>query len=444
MVIPLSIVQLLTVFSEVFTVPTFQNVLVLVCGVLLSNKGTISAALRVMRKDQDKGFGKYYRVLNRSIWSCLGLSRILLGLIVMTCLAPSMPLMLVVDDTLERRKGKRIGIKGWFRDPTRSSGSRVTKTQGIRWLSMQILVPVPWGGRLWSLPFMTVPAPSKKTCEKLGIKHQSCVELTCILIGIIRRWYPKQEIYLIGDGAFTAVKLCLKCEELKIVHISRGRFDLQLYSRPKKQPKGKRGRKAKKGKRQPSLQARLNDVKTEWETMMVKWYGGEEKEVKIATGTALWHRSGFDPVEIRWIIVRCGEGSIKPMSIISTDIGKGVQEIVESYVSRWNIEVTFEEMRAQLGFEQQKHWSEKAINRTTPCLFGMFSIIVLIGIKLYPKGLPTRYSIWEDKEEASFGDVLGAIRMHVWEKQGIERVSKAGEEIKMPREVWEAVLAILC
>ena len=78
--------------------------------------------------------------------------------------------MLVVDDTLERRKGKRIGIKGWYRDATRSSGGRVTKAQGIRWLSIQVLVPVPWGGRLWSLPFMTVPAPSKKTCEKLGSK----------------------------------------------------------------------------------------------------------------------------------------------------------------------------------------------------------------------------------------------------------------------------------
>ncbi len=444
MTIPSVIVQLLAAFSETLTVPTFGNVLVLVCGVILSNKGTISAALRVMREDQDKGYGKYYRVMNRAVWSCLSLSRILLGLIVVTCLTPSMPLMLVVDDTLERRKGKKIGKKGWHRDPTHSSGSRVTKAQGIRWLSIQILVPVPWSKRRWSLPFMTVPAPSKKTCEKLGVKHQSCVELTCILIGIIRRWNPRQEMYLIGDGAFTAVKLCLRCEELEIVHISRGRFDLQLYAKPKAQPKGKRGRKARKGKRQASLQERLSDVKTVWGMMLVKWYGGKEKEVEIATGRALWHRSGFDPVEIRWIIVRCSEGSINPMCIISTDIEKGVQEIVESYVARWNIEVTFEEMRAQLGFEEQRHWSEKAIDRSTPCLFGMFSIIVLIGIKLYPKELPTRYSIWEEKEEASFGDVLGAIRIYIWEEQGIEKVSELGEEIQMPKEVWQAVLAILC
>ena len=444
MTIPPSIVQLLAAFSEAFTVPTFQNILVLVCGVLLSNRGTISAALQVMREDQNKGFGKYYRVMNRAVWSCLGLSKILLGLIVMTCLVPGMPLMLAVDDTLERRRGKKIEKKGWYRDPTRSSGGRVTKAQGIRWLSIQILVPVPWGRRLWSLPFMTVPAPSKKTCEKLGVKHKSCVDLTCILIGIIRRWYPKQEIYLMGDGAFTAIKLCLRCKELDIVQISRGRFDLQLYDKPKKKPKGKRGRKAKKGKRQVSLKERLNDAKTVWERKVVKWYGGEGKKVETATGTALWHRSGFDPVEIRWVIVRCSEGSIKPMCIISTDIEKGVQEIVESYVSRWNIEVTFEEMRAQLGFEEQKHWSGKAIERTTPCLFGMFSIIVLIGIKLYPNELPTRYSIWEDKKEASFGDVLGAIRKYIWEEQGIEKVSEAGEKMQMPKEVWQAVLAILC
>ncbi len=156
MTIPSVIVQLLAAFSETLTVPTFGNVLVLVCGVILSNKGTISAALRVMREDQDKGYGKYYRVMNRAVWSCLSLSRILLGLIVVTCLTPSMPLMLVVDDTLERRKGKKIGKKGWHRDPTHSSGSRVTKAQGIRWLSIQILVPVPWSKRRWSLPFMTV------------------------------------------------------------------------------------------------------------------------------------------------------------------------------------------------------------------------------------------------------------------------------------------------
>ena len=444
MIVTNAIVQLLAAFSEAFTVPTFQNILVLVSGVILSNKGTISAALRVMREDQDKGFGKYYRVLNRAVWTCLGVSRILLGLIVKTCLVPGMPLMLVVDDTLERRKGKKIGIKGWFRDPTRSSGSRVTKTQGIRWLSIQILVPVPWSKRWWSLPFMTVPAPSKKICEKLGIKHQSCVELTCILIGIIRRWYPKQEIYLIGDGAFTAIKLCLRCKELEIGHISRGRFDLQLYEKAGKQEKGKRGRKAKKGKRQEALKERLSNPKTIWEKMEVKWYGIEDKAVEIATGRALWHRSGFDPVEIRWIIVRCSEGSIKPMCIISTDIEKGVQEVIESYIVRWNIEVTFEEMRAQLGFEEQKHWSEKAINRTTPCLFGMFSIIVLIGMKLYPNELPTRYSIWEEKEDASFGDVLGAVRLYIWEEQGIEMLSEARKEIKIPKEVWQAVLSILC
>ena len=416
MVIPNVIVQLFSAFQEVFTAPTFRNVVFLFLGFVVCRNGLVSAALRAMGADQDKGFGKYHGIFSRAVWSCLMASQVLLGIIVASCLMQFAPLMLVVDDTLERRKGQEIRLLGWYYDAARSIGNVTNKSPGIRWLSIQILVAVPWSKRLWSLPFMTVPAPTKKTCIKLNIKHQSCVDITCVLMGVISRWHPNRTIFLMGDGAFAAVKLLERCNELGVIQITKGRLDMRLYDLPGEQPKGKRGPKRKKGKRQPSLKSRAENPSTIWEKIAVRWYGLELKVVEVITDTSLWHRSGLDPVEIKWVVVRykVKGGKYKTICLISTDLHIDVTQMIENYVNRWNIETTFSELREYLGFEKQRKWSDKSINRMVPCLFGVYSLVVIIAMKLYPEELPNdNSSAWYKKENASFGDVLATVRMYI-------------------------------
>jgi hypothetical protein len=296
----------------------------------------------------------------------------------------------------------------------------VNTALGIRWIVLAILVPVPWNQRLWALPFMVFPALSPKTSAKLGKRHRTLVEWADVMIQRVRRWQPEREIIVVGDGSYAAVALVQRCQRFKrpVKLVSRLRLDAVLHDPPTPQPKGKRGPKPKKGVRQPSLVARLADPNTLWQELTLPWYGGVERTVQFVTGTSLWYRRGLDPVPIRWVLVRCPQDSLKPTAYFCSDRTVTAQQIITCFIARWNIEVTFEEMRAHLGFETQRQWSDRAIERTTPCLFGIFSLVVLMVKCLHPDPdtLPTRQTAWYPKTEATFSDALAAVRRDFWSK----------------------------
>jgi len=381
------------VFAQAFTVPTFANALVLLYGTILApGRRTVTAALRAMGLADRPHFTNYHRVLNRAQWSPWILSKLLLTLIIRFFVPAGMPLLLVVDETLERRRGRKIKYKGWFRDPIRSTVNHVSKSLGIRWICLALLVPVPWSQRLWALPFMTILALGPKTSAKLKKRHRTIVDWAMFMIEKVRYWQPDHEIALMGDGSYAAVILVQRCQRLKrpVKLVSRLRLDACLHEFPGPQPKGKRGPKPKKGARLPNLTARLTDPKTPWQRLKVLWYGGEEKEIEIVTNVCLWYRRGLAPVPIRWVLLRCPQDSFKPEALFCSDPQVPAAQIIAWFIARWNIEVTFEELRAHLGFETQRQWSDKAIERTTPCLFGLFSLVVLMAKILHPETLPVR------------------------------------------------------
>jgi hypothetical protein len=333
------IIRLLSVFAVAFTVPTFASVVILVCGTILApGRRTVSAALRVMGLSSSSNYGKYHRVLSRAKWSPWLLSKLLLALIIASFLTPVSPLLLAIDDTLERRKGRKLSLRGWFRDPLTSSRGKTNKVSAIRWVCLAILVPMPWSKRLWALPVVTVPAPSEKTCKRLGKRHKTPVALASTMISLVRRWYPDREIILLADGGYAAVGLVHDCQKLAVTFISRLRLDACLYDFPTSAPQAKRGPKPKKGARQVSLEQRLEDPTTSWTELHVPWYGGEEKTLHIATGVSLWHRTGSDPVAIRWVLVRCPKGSFSPCACFAS-VELDPVEVLSMFVLRWNLEM---------------------------------------------------------------------------------------------------------
>ena len=90
--------------------------------------------------------------------------------------APNGPVVLGLDDTIERRRGKRIAAKGIYRDPVRSSHGHFVKASGLRWLSVMLLVPIPWAERIWALPFLTALAPSERDNREHGRRHKKLTE----------------------------------------------------------------------------------------------------------------------------------------------------------------------------------------------------------------------------------------------------------------------------
>lgn len=411
------IIQRLSIFAMAFTAPTFAKVQVLIYGTILApGRRTVTAALRAMGLGDDKGFGKYHRVLNRDRWSPWLVSKILLSLLVHVFVPVGGVLVIAVDEHLERRWGRKIKYKGVFRDPIRSSVKRLSYALGIRWIVLALVVWTPWSGRQWSLPFMAFLALSPKTNQKLGKRHRTVVEWTCFLIDKVRRWYPDRAIVLVGDGTYAAVVLVQRCQRFNIPVklVSRLRLDAVLHDPPGPQPQGKPGPKPKKGARQPSLAERLKDPDTVWHKLIVPWYGGGTKLIEFATGCCLWYRRGLDPVPIGWVLVRCPQNSFQPTALFCSQQRVKAKQIILWFLARWNIEVTFEEMRAYLGLETQRHWSVRAVERTTPCLMGLFSLVVLMAYTLHPHQLPVRQASWYLKQQATFSDALAAVRQDLW------------------------------
>ena len=222
------IVHLLAQFAGVFTRPTFEHALVLVYGTILAcGPRTVAAALRAMGLATERHFTTYHRVLNRAEWSALAASRILLALICAYFLAPGEALVLVVDDTLARRQGRKIRWQGWFRDPVRSTGGKHVTSAGVRWVCLMILVPVPWSRRPWALPLLTAPALAPATSTKLAKRHRTTVDRARTLLWLVRRWQPDRELVLVGDGAYAAVTLGHLCRRQRrpVRFVSRLRLD---------------------------------------------------------------------------------------------------------------------------------------------------------------------------------------------------------------------------
>jgi len=412
------IILLLSAFSIAFTQPTYRKSLVLLYGTILApRRRTVAAALRMTGHGDDPNFSRFHRFLNRDRWSPWLVSRVLLSLVVAHLVPAGVALDLLIDDTLERRRGPEIKLKGWCHDPLLSATRKVAVSLGIRWVCMAVLVTLPWSVRPWALPIMVMPAPTAKNSQARGRRHRTTVDRAMMMVGRVRRWQPDREIRLVADSAYAAMKLVRLCQDLRpaVKLVSRLPLDAVLHDPPGPQPASKRGPKPKKGARQTLLSERLDDPRTPWQQAEVPWYGGGTQQIEFVTGTSLWYRAGFPPAPISWVLLRRPhDASFKPMALFCCDQSVTAEQIIAWYVSRWNLEVTFEELRAFLGFETQRGWADRTIERTTPCLFGIFSLVTLMAKLLHPTDLPVRQTAWYPKEDATFSDALAAVRLHLW------------------------------
>jgi DDE superfamily endonuclease len=176
--LPEAIIVVLSAFAPLFTAPTWAHAQGLMIGaVLCRGPPTVAAVLRVLGLGTEARFERYHRVLSRARWSGLQGSRLLLGWLVRLLPSGCLP-MVGVDETLERRQGKRIKAKGIYRDAVRSSRHRVVKCFGLKWICWMLIVPLPWSSRPWALPFLTLLAPSEQANRHAGKRHQTTVDWT--------------------------------------------------------------------------------------------------------------------------------------------------------------------------------------------------------------------------------------------------------------------------
>jgi hypothetical protein len=439
--LPLAIIHVLRQFEAVFSERVWDYAKVLLVGAILApGIRTVTGALRVMGLHTETQFQNYHRVLNRATWSSRALSRILLRLLIRTFVPPDAPIVVGLDEHIERRRGATIAAKGIYRDAVRSSKSFFVKTSGLRWVSMMLLTPIPWAKRVWALPFLTVLAPSERYHLQRGKRHKTLPDHARQMIKQLRRWIAERALVVVADSTYAVIELLAACARLPqaVTVVTRLRLDAALYDPPSERTPGTRGAPRKKGTRQPTLAKRLVAPETLWEQVTVAWYGGGTRLVEVAPGTALWYHAGKPTVPLRWVLIRDPLGQFEAQALLCTDLGISPQQIVEWFVMRWQLEVTFEEARAHLGVETQRQWSELAIGRTTPALLGLFALVTLLAHAiLQGQELPARSAAWYTKPLPTFSDTLALVRHQLW-PVAISYMSPAKPDmVEIPRALFE-------
>ncbi len=430
--LPARFAGIIIAFAPLFVHRSWRHAQVLLIRALLApGQRTVASLLRIAGLSRERHFVNYHRVLSRAAWCPRAGARILLGLIV-EAFVPAGPIIMAMDDTIERRRGRRIRAKGIYRDPVRSSDAHFVKTSGLRWMSLMVLAPIPWAGRIWGLPVLTALAPSERFCRERGHRHKTLLDWGRQIALQARRWLPGRDLILVTDSGFSALLFLDAMHRAGITTITRLRLDAALYEPAPIRLPGTLGRPRRKGTRLPTLAHVLNAESTLWQAVHVPgWYGAGERMIEIASATAVWQHGGLPVVPIRWVLIRDPLNRLAPQALLCTDAMRDPVQIVSWFVRRWQVEVTFQEARAHLGIETQRQWSDKAIARTTPCLLAMFSIVTLMAGRL-----PARErrhvaeTAWYRKPHPTFSDTLAAVRRAIWREQAFVTSPRKSDSAK--------------
>ena len=443
--VPTRFASVILCFAGLFRQRTWRLAEQMLIGAILApGVRTVASVLRVLGLTSERHFVNYHRVLSRAVWSPRAAARVLLGLLV-RAFVPQGPIVFGIDDTIERRRGARIAALGIYRDPVRSSRSQLVKTSGLRWLSVMLLAPIPWAQRVWALPVLTALAPSERYDSQRGHRHKRLTDWARQMLLQVRRWLPGRSLIMVGDSSFAAVEL-LGSLASHMTCITRLRLDARLYAPAPPRLPGTRGRPRKKGARLPALSAVLTDHKTRWQRLVVpRWYEQAARPIEIASGTAVWYHTGVPVLPLRWVLIRDPLGRFDPQALLCTQPDLKPLEVVQHFVQRWQVEVTFAQVRRNLGVETQRQWSALAIARTTPVLLALYSLVTLLATRLVQRGvLPIRQAAWYHKTLPTFSDALAAVRKHWWHSIGLSTSTREDDIIKVPRRVFQRLHEAAC
>ncbi len=446
--LPPTIAALLASFAPLFSRRVWAHAQVLVAGAILAPaQRTVAAALRAMGLAQAPQFHRYRRVLRHARWSGLAAGRVLLGLLV-AAFAPDGPLVFGIDETLERRRGKRIAAKGIDRDAVRSSRAHCAKASGRRRACPMLPVPIPWAGRTGALPVPTALAPSERYDRAHGRRHKALTDWARQLRRVVRRRWPDRAIVGVADSGDAALAFLAACASWRrpVTVVTRLRLDAARYNpAPSRRPR-QHGRPRLTGARLPTRAAVAADATTVWARVTVAHgYGAGAREVEVVTDTAVWYHTGRPPVPLRRVLIRDPQGTFAPQALHCTDQTATPARILGRFVQRWQLAVTLEEARRHRGIETQRQWSAAAIRRTTPALLGLSALVTLLAHERMPEPrCATRQAAWYHQERPTFADALALVRRERWRHASFPTATGGDAIITIPRELLARLTDALC
>src|SRR5262245_26490876 len=404
--------SLFDVLAGAFTRPTFLRVVVLALATLLTvGQRTVCNLLRTLGALAPGHPSSYHRVFSQRRWSGWRLAQ---GLTtwVFDHLVPEGPVRLAGDDTVDGHKGAKVFGKGCHRDPVRSTRALTVFRWGHKWVVLAVLVRLPFTRRRWALPVLVALYRTEKDNAQAGRRHKTPARLLRQLACVLLRWFPGRPFVLAGDNNYGSHEMaCFAARRRGRLHlVSKFYPDANLVEPPP--PYSGHGRPRVKGAKSAAPEqvvagagrARLN----------VAWYGGGRRDVEVVTGTGHWYKAGEGLVQVRWVFVHDRTGTHRDEYLMTTDVGMRAQEVVETYVGRWNEETTFQEMRSYLGLETTRGWKGRTVLRAAPCLFGLYTVVACLYGSLPRRYARERAVEWAGKQDVTFSDAITAVRRWLW------------------------------
>ncbi|OYV84718.1 MAG: hypothetical protein B7Z73_14910 [Planctomycetia bacterium 21-64-5] len=430
-------------FTPVFSRPTFwRTQLLVVAAVLTTGQRTIANLLRTLGVLVPGQASTYHRVLSQAHWSGLQVATLLLRFL-LRHLGPSGRIRLVGDDTVDEHRGQKVYGKARHRDAVRSSKNYTAFRYGHKWVVLAVLVSFPFAQRPWALPVLIALYRSPEEDRRRGRPHKTPAELMQLLLRIVLRWFPQRQFVFAGDSGFGSHGMASFAarQRGRLSLVSRFVADANLYDLPPSSAPNRRGRPRQKGSKQPSPQAVVAGAKRQ--RLTVGWYGGGRRRVEVVSAVGQWYKAGEGLVAVRWVYVHDRTGTHRDDYLYSSDTQQTAQEIIEAYTGRWNIETTFQEVRAYLGLETTRGWKRETVLRAAPCLFGLYTLVSLWYWQLPACAKADWGVMWAGKKVMTFSDAITAVRRWLWSDWIFATGGHDQAFAKLPNALQEVLLLAL-
>jgi hypothetical protein len=307
---------------------------------------------------------------------------------------------------------------------------------------LSILVKLPFSSRRWALPVLCALYLPPAISGQQKRRHKVPSQLAQSLLAALMHWLPQRKLIFLGDGHFSGHELAdfVHRHHDRVTLIGRLRPNASLYARPQTTTGRCGGRPRRCGSKLPSPQEQVQHARPR--KLSVRWYGNARRRVSVVSGTGIWCRRPLR-CAIRWVCVH-DPSSKRTDYFYSTDQKLCPRRIIELFAARWSLEVTFREMKQQLGWEKTQQRSQRSVLRAAPCLMGCFSVITLIyHASLRTKAAAPRQTLCYHKSEPTFSDALFAVRRMLWASTVLPQTLGADLATKLPPRLRTLVLTQL-
>jgi hypothetical protein len=396
--LPVSLLAVAQVVRCCFTAPSFEVFAHLLAGMVVQRGlRTVTGMLTGAGLSRTWSHHRVHRFFSRAAWDPRKMGLALAGGVIEALIPAGADVRVAVDDTLLRRRGKKVWAALWTHDGSARSHDKIG--YGNTWVILAVLVDLPFASRPVAVAVMARLWRGKDTASRS--------ELALAMVADVKHGAGQRIVHVVADAAYHHPGVAAVAGG--ITWTTRLAANAALSSPPPPRS-GKRGRPRKKG--DPLGTLTQIAARATWRPVTVQRYG-QTADVHLAEQLLQWYGPWKD-LPVRLILLR-DSSKYYNLALITTDLHSTPEQIISAYAARWSIEVVFSQMRQDLGVGQARNRTTRAVERTLPFGLTTYTLIVLWYAR---HGHPTRdvaahraRSPWYTaKTDPSFQDMTDALR----------------------------------